>query len=444
MRKTLTLALLLTIALIGVASPTPSLPRARNLTILYFNDIHGHLEPWKPDAKSDATIGGIARIATVVERIRRENRALRRSTVLLQAGDILQGTPLSAVYQGEPDIECFNIMGVDAMTLGNHEFDFGKSNVAKLVERADFPILSANVFWTDGRPFARASTVVESNGLRVGILGLTTAETPSTTFPTNVADLTFDDPIRAARYAVPVLEPHCDIVIALTHLGIPEDRRLAAAVPAIDVIVGGHTHAKLITPERVGNTVIVQAQDYGRFLGRLDLRIEPDGRVLTERAEFKVRPYDEVINLFQAEDVKKLGPRDVAALTRADYVLVCDVEQFDLQNDVINLGRGRARAKVRLFKVERRTPDEEAREAERAKERQAAADRAGIPLGSTDTGGRYVREDTIEAVFPSDYHNDYGRLDLKAAEIQEGLMGVISRKVAKLYYTHDEEKIEVE
>ena len=285
MRKTLTIALLLTIALIGVASPTSSLPRARNLTILYFNDIHGHLEPWKPDAKSDATIGGIARIATVVERIRRENRALRRSTVLLQAGDILQGTPLSAVYQGEPDIECFNIMGVDAMTLGNHEFDFGKSNVAKLVERADFPILSANVFWTDGRPFARASTVVESNGLRVGVLGLTTAETPSTTFPTNVADLTFDDPIRAARYAVPVLEPHCDIVVALTHLGVPEDRRLAAAVPAIDVIVGGHTHAKLITPERVGNTVIVQAQDYGRFLGRLDLRIEPDGRVLTERAE---------------------------------------------------------------------------------------------------------------------------------------------------------------
>ncbi|HNR36008.1 MAG TPA: peptidoglycan DD-metalloendopeptidase family protein, partial [Candidatus Hydrogenedentes bacterium] len=81
------------------------------------------------------------------------------------------------------------------------------------------------------------------------------------TFPTNVADLTFDDPIRAARYAVPVLEPHCDIVVALTHLGVPEDRRLAAAVPAIDVIVGGHTHAKLITPERVGNTVIVQHAD---------------------------------------------------------------------------------------------------------------------------------------------------------------------------------------
>lgn len=285
MRKTLTLALLLTIALAAMSSTARSLPRARLLTILYFNDIHGHLEPWKPDAKSDATIGGIARIATVVERIRRENRVARRSTVLLQAGDILQGTPLSAVFQGEPDIECFNIMEVDAMAIGNHEFDFGQSNVAKLVERAKFPVLSANIFWTDGRPFARASTVIDANGLKVGVIGLTTNETPRTTFPTNVEGLTFDDPVNAAKYAVPVLVPHCDILVALTHLGIPEDRRLAAAVPGIDVIVGGHTHAKLITPERVGNTVIVQAQDYGRFLGRLDLRIEPDGRVFTERAE---------------------------------------------------------------------------------------------------------------------------------------------------------------
>jgi hypothetical protein len=165
---------------------------------------------------------------------------------------------------------------------------------------------------------------------------------------------------------------------------------------------------------------------------------------LTERAEFKVRPYEDVISLFQADDVKKLGPREVAALTRADYVLVCDVEKFDLENDVINLGRGKARAKVRLFKVERRTPEEEAKEAEKAREREEVAKRVNIPVSSTDAGGRYVREDIIEAVFPSDYHNDYGRLDLKAAEIQTGLMGVISRKVAKLYYTHDEEKIEVE
>lgn len=165
--------------------------------------------------------------------------------------------------------------------------------------------------------------------------------------------------------------------------------------------------------------------------------------VLNERAEFKVRPYDEIISLFHADDVKKLGARDVAALTRADYVLVCDVEQFDLKSDVQFLGRGKARCKVRLFKVERRTPEEEAKQAQKDKERQEVADKVGMSI-VTEAGGRYVREDTIECVFPSDYHNDYGRLDLKEAEIQEGLIGVISRKVAKLYYTHDEEKIEVE
>lgn len=286
MRKTIAVALFLSIVSLALpAEAMPQPPRARNLTILYFNDIHGHLEPWRPDAKSEATIGGIARIATAISRIRKENRARGRSTILLQAGDVLQGTPLSAVFQGEPDIECFNIMDVDAMTLGNHEFDFGQSNLAKLIERAKFPVLSANIFWNDGRPFARASTVVEKDGLRIGILGLTTLETPRTTFPTNVEGLTFDDPIKAAKYAIPVLEAHCDLVVALTHIGVPDDRRLATEVPGIDVIVGGHTHAKLPTPERVGRTIIVQAQDYGRFLGRLDIRIEADGRVLTERAE---------------------------------------------------------------------------------------------------------------------------------------------------------------
>ncbi len=285
MRKQLVYALFVILAVGSAGLPARALPRARTLTILYFNDIHGHLEPWKPDAKSEATIGGIARIASLVERVRKQNRSRGRATILLQGGDVLQGTPLSAVYQGEPDIECFNLMGVDAMVIGNHEFDFGQSNIAKLVERAKFPILSANVFRTDGRPYARASTVIEKGGLRIGVLGLTTSETPRTTFPTNVEGLTFDDPIQVAKYAIPVLEPHCDLVVALTHLGVPDDRRLASSVPGIDVIVGGHTHAKLPNPERVGNTVIVQAQDYGRYLGRLDLRVDADGKVTTEHSE---------------------------------------------------------------------------------------------------------------------------------------------------------------
>lgn len=284
----LLLALLIALAL-GPAGASGA-RRAHTLTILHFNDIHGHLEAWKPDSKSDETVGGIARIATLVDRIRRENRRAGRATILLEAGDVLQGTPMSAIFQGEPDIAAFNMLGVDAMALGNHEFDFGVANLQKLVAAARFPVLGANVFTAERRPIARAATVLTpAPGLRVGVIGLTTAETPQTTFPTNVEGLTFDDPVATARHAVPVLEEQCDLVVALTHIGVAEDRRLAREVPGVDVIVGGHNHLAIPTPERVGETVIAQAQDNGRYLGRLDLTIV-DGRVTA--AEGKLIPID--------------------------------------------------------------------------------------------------------------------------------------------------------
>jgi len=116
------------------------------------------------------------------------------------------------------------------------------------------------------------------------VVGLTTAETPQSTVPSNVAGLAFDDPVVAARHIVPMLERECDLVVALTHIGLDEDRRLARDVPGVDVVVGGHTHLALQTPERVGATPIVQAGDNGRFLGRLDLTIV-DGKVTDSHGE---------------------------------------------------------------------------------------------------------------------------------------------------------------
>lgn len=274
---------ILLITLLGAPGEARERPRA--LTILYFNDMHGHLEPWRTDGNNGPTVGGIARMASVVARIRRENQASGRATILLVAGDVLQGTPMSAVFQGEPDFKAFNRMRVDAMAIGNHDFDFGQANLRKLRGMARFPVLGANVFTHDNRPFAKATTVLEPlPGLRVGVLGLTTVDTPTMTFPTNVTGLRFDDPVATARKAVPSLAGQCDLVVALTHLGVPEDRRLAREVPEVDVVIGGHTHAPLPEPERVGDTVICQAHDNGRFLGRLDLTIEK-GRAKVSRAE---------------------------------------------------------------------------------------------------------------------------------------------------------------
>jgi 2',3'-cyclic-nucleotide 2'-phosphodiesterase (5'-nucleotidase family) len=269
----------LCLLLVAVALPGGARPRARYLTILHCNDTHGYLEPWLLDGKS---VGGFARIAGLVKRIRRENAARGRATIFLEAGDVLLGTPQSMVFGGEPDVLAFNRMGLDAMTIGNHEFDFGRAVFARLVDRARFPIVSANIFTRDGHLFRPPTTILTPiAGLRVGVIGLTTADTAVTTFPTNVADLVFDDPVATARHVVPLLELQCDVVVALTHIGSTVDRQLARAVPGIDVVIGGHDQIPLFNPERVGNAVICQAQDRGLYLGRVDLRIEGE-RVIYE------------------------------------------------------------------------------------------------------------------------------------------------------------------
>ncbi|MCL2669946.1 MAG: metallophosphoesterase, partial [Syntrophaceae bacterium] len=116
------------------------------VTVLFFNDLHGFLEPFDIEDKAGKQeVGGIARMATLVREIRLENDRRQVQTVLLIAGDILQGTLMSTVFQGEPDMEVFNAMGVDALTVGNHEFDFGLANFHKLKGKAAFPFLSANI-----------------------------------------------------------------------------------------------------------------------------------------------------------------------------------------------------------------------------------------------------------------------------------------------------------
>ncbi len=281
------------VVLLCTIAPASSGSRERRLTILYFNDIHGHLEPWKPNGEGEATVGGIARIGGLVARIRSENARSGRATIVLEAGDILQGTPMSAIFRGQPDVVAFNALRLDAMAVGNHEFDFGQENLLSLVALARFPILSANVFHTDGRPFARASVTIEPlPGFRIAILGLTTRDAPATTYPSNVAGLVFDDPVATARHVVPLLRERSDLVVALTHIGLSEDQRLAESVPGVDVVIGGHTHLALGEPDMAHGAIICQAGDNGRFLGRLDLTVR-DGRATVTAAA--LIPIDEHI-----------------------------------------------------------------------------------------------------------------------------------------------------
>jgi 2',3'-cyclic-nucleotide 2'-phosphodiesterase (5'-nucleotidase family) len=247
--------------------PVPSPAAEGRLTILHLNDFHGWLLPHR-DGAGGPERGGAARLASLV--------GSQRSgpTLFLAAGDLWQGTNLSNVFAGQPVIEAFNLMGLDASAAGNHEFDNGLDTFRQRAGEARFPFLAANV---RGADFLRRWEVRKVGGLTVGLFGLSTPETPVATHPRNVAGLTFDDPVAAAREAVDALRPAADLVVCLSHLGIDEDERLAEAVPGIDVIVGGHTHTRVDVPTRVGRTLVLQAYERGEFLGRLELTVGRDG-----------------------------------------------------------------------------------------------------------------------------------------------------------------------
>ncbi len=239
------------------------------VTVLHFNDSHGHLQANRDDE------GGMARIATLADEVREWNDAHGNTTLLLSAGDILQGTPLSTVYMGEPDVKCLNLMDLDAMCIGNHEFDFGQDNYRKLVALAEFPILSANIYVeASNERFAEPWVFFElADGTKAAAFGLTTPETAVQTSPKNVVGLKFTDPVAEAKQLVAQLLKQAGFIIAVTHLGYEADLELAKAVPDIDLIIGGHTHTTVEPPTAVGKTLVCQAQSYGLHLGQVDMLI---------------------------------------------------------------------------------------------------------------------------------------------------------------------------
>jgi len=210
-------------------------------------------------------------LAAEVNRLREEC-----PTLLLAAGDMIQGHPWANLFEGRSTIEVLNAMQVSAMVLGNHEFDFGQEALKKRSEEARFPILAANVKGLKGiRPYM----ITEAGGLRIAVIGVVTENTPTATHPKNVKGLSFTSPITAVREVLRGLAPKPDLLIILSHLGFPADQRLAKAVPGIQVIVGGHTHTRIETPVQADETLIVQAWEHGKVLGLLDLTVR-NGKVL--------------------------------------------------------------------------------------------------------------------------------------------------------------------
>ncbi len=243
------------------------------IVILYTNDVHGRLEAFKPSGGNEP-LGGLTKLATLVDDIvAREGK----SVLILNAGDSIHGTNLVNLFNGKSMVEVMEAVGIQAMAVGNHEFNYGQPVLLERAGEADFPFLSANAIKVDGgRALLPGVVILPVGGVRLGIFGLSPLDTYTSTHPKNVVGLEFMNPIQVASWMVPYLreQEKVDLVVALTHIGFDDDRRLAAAVPGIDVIVGGHSHTRLEKPEKVGGTIIVSAGEYAKDLGRLDVTVE--------------------------------------------------------------------------------------------------------------------------------------------------------------------------
>lgn len=233
-----------------------------HITIAHTNDVHGHIQENSKDKEF-----GYAKIATLVKQWREENS----NFLLMDAGDTFQGTIYTNQFKGESIVPILNSLGYGAMAAGNHEFDFGYEQLLKLADMLDYPMINANVYKADGTNLLVPTYTVEIAGQKIAFIGFVTEETPIVTHPNNVIGLTFKDPVEIAKKLVPELKETADHVIVLSHIGVEKDREIAKNVPDIDLIIGGHSHTPLHTPEVVNGTYIVQDWEYGKSLGRVDL-----------------------------------------------------------------------------------------------------------------------------------------------------------------------------
>jgi len=254
------------------------------LTILHTNDVHSRLEPFPMDGSRNEGLGGAARRATLISDIRKAEK----NVLLLDAGDMFQGTPYFNYFLGEPEIKMMNAMKYDVATIGNHDFDGGLENLENQLNKARFTIVNANYTFSGNGlgTLIKPYTVIEKEGIRIGIFGLG-IELEGLVPAKLYGNTQYQDPVVKAGEISEILKSQekCDYVICLSHLGhIYKDEKisdvgLASKTSNIDLIIGGHTHTFLDKPLIVNNPAgmpvhVTQAGWGGIMLGRIDVTFE--------------------------------------------------------------------------------------------------------------------------------------------------------------------------
>jgi 5'-nucleotidase / UDP-sugar diphosphatase len=278
--------------------------------ILHTNDMHSELIPHSPavdyrPGEENGAVGGFARMATAISEIRAAKMSEGEPVLLFDDGDFLGGGPFAwlALNGSAPELSIILEMGYGAVTIGNHEYDYGPDVLAQYLLQAGYPeahgqavMLASNMEAPSSHPLAAQGLYKEramfelENGVKVGVFGLIGKD--ATIVTADTGNLEFSDQHETARQMVDELEHQgADVIVVLSHSGVKEDRELAQEVEGIDIIVGGHCHTALFEPILEGSTIIVQAGALGMYLGQLELAFNPDSGQLRLRNEENGRPF---------------------------------------------------------------------------------------------------------------------------------------------------------
>ena len=264
----------------------------KTISIVHVNDTHGRIEENEKNGEL-----GFAKLKTYFD-----NRNSNNNALLLNAGDVIHGTTFATISRGESVIDVMNQMGFDAMTAGNHDFNYGYQRLVELNNRANFPILASNVINQDGSHIIDSDKIIEIDGVKIGIFGLATEETKTKSSPANTEGLTFANSIETAQNEVNNLRNQgAQIIICLSHLGEDKESKetstmIADNVEGIDLIIDGHSHTELQNGRYVGNTLIAQAKAHGYFIGDVTLLLDKDNKIVAKNASLK--PYARMKHLY--------------------------------------------------------------------------------------------------------------------------------------------------
>ena len=252
--------------------------QAQQIVILHTNDTHSRIEPVPETDKYNPNLGGVVRRAAYVEKVRNEND----NVLLFDAGDFLQGTPYFNLFKGKVEIETMNLLQYDAITLGNHEFDYGMDVLVDIVKKAEFPIVCTNYDFSDTEiaDIIKPYHILYKEGVKIGVLGAN-IDPHGLVASTNYEGVKFLPLTETINKAAAMLrnQLHCDMVIVLSHTGIRTDLELAENSRNIDIIIGGHSHTFMSEPAIRNNldgkeVTIFQTNGRGVYVGRIDVDLE--------------------------------------------------------------------------------------------------------------------------------------------------------------------------